>query len=70
LTPDLTGYLFWEFSACCLLPFSLSFLFRAVKAPDPDLPPFIHSWNQFYGIVIGWLVFLIFIFWLITILFE
>jgi hypothetical protein len=41
-----------------------------VKATDPDLPSFIHSWNQFYGIVIGWLVLLIFIFWLITILFE
>jgi len=41
-----------------------------VKRPDPDLPSFIRSWNQFYGIVVGWLVFLIFAFWLITILFE
>jgi hypothetical protein len=42
----------------------------AVKGPDPDLPSFIHSWNQFYGIVIGWLVLLIIVFWLITILFK
>jgi hypothetical protein len=37
---------------------------------DPELPPFIRSWNQFYAIVIGWLVLLILIFWLITISFE
>ncbi|HEY4324530.1 MAG TPA: hypothetical protein VGN20_11105 [Mucilaginibacter sp.] len=42
----------------------------AVKGPDPDLPSFIRSWNQFYGIVIGWLVLLIIVFWLITILFK
>jgi len=41
-----------------------------VSRHDPDLPSFINSWNQFYGIVIGWLVLLIFVFWLITLLFE
>jgi len=41
-----------------------------VKTPDPELPSFIRSWNQFYTIVIGWLVLLIIIFWLITISFE
>ncbi|WP_462267357.1 hypothetical protein [Mucilaginibacter sp.] len=33
---------------------------------QPDLPSFIKSWNQFYGIVAVWLVFLILIFGLIT----
>ena len=46
------------------------YLLGAVARPDSELPSFIHSWNQFYGIVIGWLVLLIFMFWLITILFE
>jgi hypothetical protein len=46
------------------------FLLGAVKTPDPDLPSFIRSWNQFYAVVIGWLVLLIFVFWLITLLFE
>jgi len=41
-----------------------------VQTSDPDLPPFIKSWNQFYAIVIGWLVLLIIVFWLITISFE
>ena len=41
-----------------------------VKRPDPDLPSFISNWNQFYGIVVAWLVFLVFVFWLITKLFE
>jgi hypothetical protein len=41
-----------------------------VTKRDTELPSFIRSWNQFYGIVIGWLIFLIFAFWLITILFE
>jgi hypothetical protein len=38
--------------------------------PDPELPSFIRSWNQFYGIVAGWLVLLILIFSLITFYFE
>jgi len=46
------------------------YLLGDVATPDPELPSFIRSWNQFYGIVAGWLVLLIFIFWLITILFE
>jgi len=41
-----------------------------VKTPDPELPSFIKSWNQFYAVVIGWLVLLIVIFWLITVSFE
>jgi hypothetical protein len=43
------------------------FWLKAVKTSDPDLPSFIHNWNQFYGIVVVWLVFLIVIFSLITI---
>jgi hypothetical protein len=39
--------------------------------PDrQDLPSFIRTWNQLYGIIIVWLVFLIFVFWLITITFK
>jgi hypothetical protein len=37
---------------------------------DNDLPSFIKNWNQFYGIVIVWLVLLVFVFWLITISFK
>jgi hypothetical protein len=45
-------------------------LYVAVKNVDPDLPSFIKSWNQFYGIVIVWLVFLILAFSLITVSFK
>jgi hypothetical protein len=41
-----------------------------METSDKELPPFIRSWNQFYGIVVVWLVFLVFIFWLITIAVE
>jgi hypothetical protein len=41
-----------------------------VERHDPELPSFIKNWNQFYAIVIGWLVLLILIFWLITVSFE
>ncbi|HVV54014.1 MAG TPA: hypothetical protein VHC47_01745 [Mucilaginibacter sp.] len=41
-----------------------------MKNADPDLPSFIKSWNQFYGIVIVWLVFLIFLFWFVTLSFR
>ena len=41
-----------------------------METTDPDLPPFIRSWNHFYGIVIAWLVFLILVFWLITIMLK
>jgi len=41
-----------------------------VSSADPDLPSFIKNWNQFYGIVIVWLVFLILVFWLITLSFK
>jgi len=37
-----------------------------IEPSDPDLPSFIHSWKQFYLIVIGWLFLLILLFWLIT----
>jgi hypothetical protein len=40
------------------------------KRSDPDLPPFITTWNRFYAIVLAWLVLLIFVFWLITKHFE
>jgi hypothetical protein len=40
---------------------------EAVRKPDPELPSFIKNWNQFYGIVAVWLVFLIIVFSLITI---
>jgi len=41
-----------------------------VEKHDPELPSFIKSWRQFYVIVAGWLVFLILIFWLITVCLE
>jgi len=41
-----------------------------VKTNDPELPSFIKSWQQFYAVVIGWLVLLIFVFWIITLSFE
>nr|WP_294796045.1 hypothetical protein [uncultured Mucilaginibacter sp.] len=37
---------------------------------DTELPPFIRSWNQFYGVVIVWLVFLIIMFSLITLYYR
>ena len=46
------------------------YLLGDVATPDPELPSFIRSWNQFYGVVAGWLVLLIIIFSLITLYFE
>jgi hypothetical protein len=39
------------------------------KSPD-DLPPFVKSWNQFYILLIGWLIFLIGAFYAFTKFFE
>lgn len=35
-----------------------------------DLPPFVKTWKQFYRLLIGWLVFLILIFYAFTKYFE
>jgi hypothetical protein len=37
-----------------------------IQRPDQDLPPFVKSWKQFYYLLIGWLVFLILIFYIFT----
>lgn len=29
-----------------------------MKNNNPDLPPFVKSWNQFYFMLIGWLILL------------
>ncbi|HUM48540.1 MAG TPA: hypothetical protein PLD84_16525 [Chitinophagales bacterium] len=31
-----------------------------------DLPPFFHTWKQFYVFVAGWLILLIVVFYLFT----
>lgn len=33
---------------------------------DRDLPPFVKSWKQFYGLLVCWLVLLILVFYLFT----
>ncbi|SMD02092.1 hypothetical protein [Pedobacter africanus] len=35
-----------------------------------ELPPFVKTWRQFYRLLIGWLVFLILIFYAFTKYFE
>lgn len=40
-----------------------------MKNIDPDLPPFVKSWSQFYILLIAWLVFLIIAFYCFTIYF-
>jgi len=35
-----------------------------------ELPPFVKSWQQFYRLLVGWLVFLIAIFYAFTKYFE
>jgi len=40
------------------------------QQPDQDLPPFVKTWKQFYRILIGWLIFLILIFYVFTLFFE
>lgn len=35
-----------------------------------ELPPFVKTWKQFYRLLIGWLVFLILIFYAFTKYFE
>jgi len=41
-----------------------------VQKPGRELPPFVKSWKQFYGLLIAWLVFLILIFYIFTRYFE
>jgi hypothetical protein len=38
--------------------------------PGQELPPFVKTWKQFYRLLIGWLVFLILIFYAFTKYFE
>jgi hypothetical protein len=35
-----------------------------------DLPPFVKSWNQFYRLLVVWLIVLIFLLYLFTTYFE
>lgn len=37
---------------------------------EQDLPPFVKSWEQFYRLLVGWLVFLIIVFYAFTKYFE
>jgi hypothetical protein len=37
---------------------------------EKELPPFVKTWRQFYRLLIGWLVFLILIFYAFTKYFE
>jgi len=37
---------------------------------DPELPPFVKSWNQFYFLLVVWLVLLIVLFYVFTKTFE
>lgn len=40
------------------------------KETEQELPPFVKSWKQFYRLLVGWLIFLILIFYLFTKYFE
>jgi len=40
------------------------------KKRDKGLPPFIRTWNQFYLLVIGWLIVLIALFYWFTVTFS
>lgn len=40
-----------------------------MKTQDPELPPFVKSWGQFYILLIAWLIFLILAFYGFTIYF-
>lgn len=40
------------------------------KIEPQELPPFVKSWQQFYRLLIGWLFFLILIFYAFTKYFE
>lgn len=40
------------------------------QKPNQELPPFVKSWKQFYWLLIGWLAFLIIIFYIFTRYFE
>lgn len=35
-----------------------------------ELPPFVKTWKQFYGLLIGWLVLLVLLFYAFTKYFE
>lgn len=40
------------------------------REQEAELPPFVKTWKQFYRLLIGWLVFLILIFYAFTKYFE
>lgn len=37
---------------------------------EQELPPFVKTWKQFYRLLIGWLVFLVLMFYAFTKYFE
>lgn len=37
---------------------------------EQELPPFVKTWKQFYGLLIGWLVLLVLLFYAFTRYFE
>jgi hypothetical protein len=41
-----------------------------VVEQDPDMPPFVKTWKQFYQLLIGWLLLLIAAFYLFTKYFQ
>lgn len=40
------------------------------EEPEQELPPFVKTWRQFYRLLIGWLVFLILVFYAFTKYFQ
>ena len=43
---------------------------RGSMPEEKELPPFVKTWKQFYGLLIGWLVLLIILFYAFTRYFE
>lgn len=43
---------------------------KQLKDDGQDLPPFVKTWQQFYRLLIGWLVLLILIFYAFTRYFQ
>jgi hypothetical protein len=39
---------------------------QSKEPKDNDLPPFVKSWKQFYGLLVLWLIILIVLFYLFT----
>lgn len=43
---------------------------RPDPRPDDETPPILGSWKALYGVVLGWLAFLILLFLLLTVAFA